>query len=303
MYQYAFRQWLFFFYIYCVLGWIYESCLVSVKQKKWTNRGFMKGPWLPIYGSGAVVILFCTLPFKAYPVAVFFVGMLAATTMEYFTGATMVKLFKVRYWDYSRYKIQLHGHICLVASFIWGGFSLLMDYVIHKPIEKLVLAIPGEVLSVITFVITVVWVYDFANAFRDAMDLRAMIIQMEALKKQLDETIAEKKEEFSESVAEKKAELAETVAQTKAELASAVAETKEQLAKSVEESRIEYARKREDFQESIKLSRNDIENRMALLRERMDKPGRRLLKNNPSADFTSLGEEAKKLREYFRRPQ
>lgn len=272
----------------------------------------MKGPWLPIYGSGAVVILFCTLPFQAYPVAVFFVGMLAATTMEYFTGAAMVKLFKVRYWDYSRYKIQLHGHICLVASLIWGGFSLLMDYVIHKPIEKLVLAIPGEVLSVMTFVITVVWVYDFANAFRDAMDLRAMIIQMEALKKQLDEIVAEKKEEFSESVAEKRAEFAESVEEKKAEFAESVVEKKEQLsraiedgreelAKSVQESRAEYARRKAEFQENLKLSRYEIENRMELLRARMDKPGRRLMKNNPGADFISLGEEAKRLREYFRR--
>ncbi len=61
----------------------------------------MKGPWLPIYGSGAVIILLVTLPFKQYPIAVYFAGAAAATMLEYITGVCMVKIFEVRYWDYS----------------------------------------------------------------------------------------------------------------------------------------------------------------------------------------------------------
>ena len=69
MYTYNLTQWLAFFIIYCFIGWCWESSFVSVKKKKWVNRGFMHGPLLPIYGSGAVLILFVSLPFKAHPVA------------------------------------------------------------------------------------------------------------------------------------------------------------------------------------------------------------------------------------------
>ena len=62
MYNYSISQWLLFFYIYCFIGWIWESCYVSVHEKKWVNRGFLHGPFLPIYGTGAIAILWATLP-------------------------------------------------------------------------------------------------------------------------------------------------------------------------------------------------------------------------------------------------
>lgn len=89
---YTFSTWLFFFYFYCFLGWVWETCYVSVLKAKWVNRGFMRGPFLPIYGSGAVVVLIFTLPFRTNAGLVFLVGMTSATLLEYFTGVAMEKL-------------------------------------------------------------------------------------------------------------------------------------------------------------------------------------------------------------------
>ena len=83
---YTFCQWLFFFYFYCFLGWIWETCYVSVLKGHWVNRGFMRGPFLPIYGSGAIIVLIFTLPYRTNAVAVFFMGMISATILEYVTG-------------------------------------------------------------------------------------------------------------------------------------------------------------------------------------------------------------------------
>ena len=63
MFHYEFRQWLSFFYLYCIFGWCFESTYVSLKQHCFVNRGFLKGPWLPLYGSGAVLVLLITMPF------------------------------------------------------------------------------------------------------------------------------------------------------------------------------------------------------------------------------------------------
>ena len=98
---YTVHQWVLLFYLYCFMGWIWESCYVSLKNHKWVNRGFLKGPLLPIYGSGAIVVLISTLVVQKNLVLVFIIGMIAATILEYITGALMEKLFHVRYWDYT----------------------------------------------------------------------------------------------------------------------------------------------------------------------------------------------------------
>ena len=171
MYTYNLTQWLAFFIIYCFIGWCWESSFVSVKKKKWVNRGFMHGPLLPIYGSGAVLILFVSLPFKAHPVAVYFAGMIAATILEYVTGVLMESLFKVRYWDYSNQKFNFQGHICLTSSLAWGFFSIAMVYWVHKPFEKFVLSIPESVLSPIVHVVMMLAAEDFALSFKTAIEL------------------------------------------------------------------------------------------------------------------------------------
>lgn len=293
MYHYAFGQWLIFFYFYCICGWIFESVYVSVRTRKLTNRGFMKGPWLPLYGSGAVVVLFCTLPLQKWPAAVYFAGAFAATVLEYITGVAMVKLFKVRYWDYSNQKLQFQGHICVSSSIAWGFLSILMVYVVHKPVEHLIFKVPDDVISVLTFLITVCIVFDFANAFRDAMDLRKLLIQMEDLKKQL-----------AEAVEERKAELAEAVEERKTDFTEAVEERRAQFVDAVEERRAEYAesmaKRRAEYEESVTKRRAELEKRLGLLKERMEKPSRHLLMHNPGSGFISLKEEAEELRRRFR---
>ncbi len=157
------------------------------------NRGFLKGPWLPLYGSGAILVLWMTLPFQNSPVEVYVVGMLGATVLEYFTGEAMVRLFKVRYWDYSNQHFQYKGHICLSSSIAWGFLSIAMVYGIQPQVERFVFWMNQEFVSVATFLITVCMVYDFSGAFREAMDLRHMLEQAEQLMAELEQRAAEKK--------------------------------------------------------------------------------------------------------------
>lgn len=175
MYSYSTMQWVLFFCVYCFLGWIWESGYVSAKERKWTNRGFMHGPFLPIYGFGAIMILLATIPVKDNLLLIFFMGMIAATILEYFTGAAMERLFHVRYWDYSNQFCNLNGYICLKCSLAWGAFSILMVRFIHVPVERCILWIPDTLEEIIAFVLTLVFVADFALSFREAMDFRNML--------------------------------------------------------------------------------------------------------------------------------
>lgn len=175
MYNYTVAQWLLFFFVYCFVGWVWESCYVSVRKHQWVNRGFMHGPLLPIYGSGAVIILLMTIPVRENLGLIFLFGMAGATTLEYCTGVCMEKLFKVKYWDYSNYRFNLNGHICLRVSIGWGVFSILLVRGLHLPVEYLVLKIPDNAAQLAAYILTVAAAVDFTQSFNEAMDLREII--------------------------------------------------------------------------------------------------------------------------------
>lgn len=183
---YPWPQWLLFFYVYCFLGWCFESALVSVAQRRPVNRGFLKGPFLPIYGTGAIAILLLTLPVRANPLLVFLLGMLAATALEFVTGACMERLFKVRYWDYSHKRFNVHGYICLTSSLAWGALSVMLVGFLHAAVEHFVLRLSADMVRALDFVLSVVFVYDFVTSLRAAYSLRKLIEQSARLRREVD---------------------------------------------------------------------------------------------------------------------
>lgn len=279
MYSYHFREWLSFFYFYCIFGWCFESTYVSFKNRHLVNRGFMKGPWLPIYGSGAILILWLTLPFQETPLLVYLTGAAGATLLEYVTGEVMVRLFRVRYWDYSNQKFQYKGHICLSSTIAWGFLSLLMVYVVHRPVERFVLGLHEDLTAVLAFLITVLMVYDFSNAFRDAMDLRAVLIQAELLRDELEERVEEKKRLMDAAVTFAKAAVEEELD-----------ETRERLEQALDE-------KRESLEQTLDEKIRQLEERQEQLKEHMTKSAGRLLLQNPGGKFASLKIDSAEIRE------
>lgn len=197
MYQYSIIQWLFFFYFYCFFGWVFESTYVSLKSRKFVNRGFMRGPFLPIYGSGAIMMLVVSMPFQENIFLTYIAGCIGATVLELVTGIVMEALFKVRYWDYSNQKFNYKGHICLSSTVAWGFLTILMTEFVHKGVEKIVFAIPAMAVNLVTVVVTVYIIIDFTLSFKAAMDLRDILVglekakeEMERIQKRLDVLIA-----------------------------------------------------------------------------------------------------------------
>lgn len=188
MYQYTAAQWLFFFFWYCFIGWIWECSYVSVKsaieRKKWSwiNRGFLHGPVIPIYGFASISILLATIPFKDTTWLIFMLGALAASFMELVTGSFMEKIFHVKYWDYSDLPLNYKGHVCLFVSLFWGALSVLMVKVIHVPIEKIILGIPGVVTEIVAFILIAVFTYDFKESLQEAMDLKELLEKLDDYK-------------------------------------------------------------------------------------------------------------------------
>ena len=178
MHIYTMGQWVLLFFFYCFCGWVWESCLVSLTQRRWVNRGFLHGPLLPIYGCGAILILFVTLPVEEDLRLVFLFGMLSATALEYVVGAAMEKLFKVRYWDYSQHRFNLNGHICLGASVIWGLFSILLVRFLHPPVGRLLADVPAWGVDPLALVLTAAFTVDVVRSVQAALDLRELLTRL-----------------------------------------------------------------------------------------------------------------------------
>lgn len=184
-YHYTIAQWLLYFFIYCFIGWCFESTYVSLKKRRFVNRGFLMGPFLPIYGSGAIMMLVVSAPFQDNMIATYFAGLVGATALEYVTGVTMEALFKVRYWDYSNQKFNFQGHICLSSSLAWGAFTVLLTKWIHKPIERLVMKIPqGAVIAIVSVIGAILFV-DLVISVKAALDLRAVLYKLEKAKQEM----------------------------------------------------------------------------------------------------------------------
>jgi len=177
MHVYTTGQWVLLFFFYCLCGWIWESCYVSVRQGHWVNRGFLHGPLLPIYGSGAIIILLATIPVAENLVLVWLFGMIAATALEYATGAAIERIFKVRYWDYSNQRFNLNGHICLTSSIAWGFFSILMVRLIHPPIARLLARVPSFCVDPLALLLTAAFTVDAVRSVQAALDLRDLLVK------------------------------------------------------------------------------------------------------------------------------
>ena len=285
---YTTAQWFFFFYVYCFIGWIWESGFVSAKSHQLVNRGFMHGPFLPIYGSGAIVILISTIGVKDNLYLVFLFGMISSTILEYFTGAAMEKLFQVRYWDYSKHKFNLKGHICLQVSLGWGLFSILMVKVIQPLVENLVLQIPNTIVDILSFALTIIVCVDMTVSWNEAMDLKSTLIKLaesneglRLLKEKTDFVIAIAEEEASqrkETFEKKKMSAKETLAANLEEARLKKVETLEGISSRIEELK---ASKPEEFITEQRMKLAELKEKMLQRTDRDYSRASRILKRNP----------------------
>lgn len=141
-----------FFCIYSILGWIAESLYVSYYQKKLVNRGFLIGPYCPIYGLGAILTILYIDQYKDNILTVFILGVAICGTLEYITSYLMEKLFKARWWDYSNRKFNLNGRICLKNATLFGIGSIFILYISQPYIEPLINNTNKKLLIIISII-------------------------------------------------------------------------------------------------------------------------------------------------------
>jgi len=113
------------FFVFSIIGWIFEGLLSIIRDHEIVNRGFLNGPYCPIYGTGATLFILL-MHWTERPLELFFLGGIFACLLEYFTSWLMEKLFKGRWWDYSHWPFNINGRVCLYGFLTFGLFASLM---------------------------------------------------------------------------------------------------------------------------------------------------------------------------------
>lgn len=250
----------------------------------------MKGPFLPIYGFGAVIILFAAMPLMFSPLLVYVMCVFAATVLELATGIVMESLFKVKYWDYSGNFLNYKGYICFKSSVTWGFMGLLITYVVNEPVAKFINSVSIVFIGILVGIISVIFVYDFVVSFREAYSLREMIMNNEKLMKELNEL---------------KVNIAVAVGEVSDKRAIAVAEIKEKIDTALSYTEIDdYIIDKIEELKKLGIDKH-IEQWRAksnVLKERIEKLDLRkvaILRRNPTAR-SKRGFE-KEIREFLKR--
>lgn len=142
---------IFFFFTGSVCGYVWEVLIFLVKEGTFRNRGFLYGPWLPVYGIGAVLFSVVLSPRellpdssgkykKNHPVTVFFLSALLGSGLELVIGWFLDFFWNLRYWDYSGYFLDFRGYICLVSALGFGITGVLWVWHFFKNIAKMVVS-------------------------------------------------------------------------------------------------------------------------------------------------------------------
>lgn len=160
------------FIIYAFIGWILEIIYTYIRTKKVINRGFLIGPYCPIYGMGCILI---TLLLKKYyddPIVFAIMSMIICSILEYLTSYAMEKVFKARWWDYRDRKFNINGRICLETLVPFGIGALVIMYVVNPFIVNLLNIIPEIIIYILFISIFVMFVLDIIISFNAISKIR-----------------------------------------------------------------------------------------------------------------------------------
>lgn len=148
------------FMIYSVIGWLIEIIVVGTEEKKFINRGFMIGPYLPIYGYSSIIMIFYLNHYKDNIITVFLLAVVVCSIMEYLVSYFLEKMFNARWWDYSTRKFNINGRVCLTNAFAFGLLGVLLVYIVNPFFEELLLRVNSKWLILIALWLCIIYISD-----------------------------------------------------------------------------------------------------------------------------------------------
>ena len=243
---------LLYFFIYSFLGWCTEVAYATVKERRFVNRGFLNGPWCPIYGVGVSAVVTLLDGFRDSLLLLYLSSLVLVTLIEGMTGFIMDKIFHHKWWDYTGLPLNIGGYVCLPFSIAWGAACVVIVKGIHPLIERLVGFLPEAAGAALLCVLTVCLAADVAVTTAGILKLNRRLDMLERIGAELHEISDRMGANIHENVmdAMEKAEALEDVAQARKEQLDALSgEARERLDLLSGETRERYDMLRQRYAE------------------------------------------------------
>lgn len=164
---YGITTYILFFFSFSVLGYIWEEGLHFYQTGEFVKRGTLYGPWLPIYGSGGVLVLLLLRKIFKNPVSTFFLTMFIAAVLEYGTSYVLELLKGVRWWDYSGYFMNLNGRICLEGTVLFGLGGCLIIYILAPRLGKIYNRLKLHIKIILCIILVIFFLVDMIYSFQN----------------------------------------------------------------------------------------------------------------------------------------
>lgn len=160
------------YFIYSIIGWFLEVGLAFYEHKKFVNRGFLIGPYCPIYGVGCLLLTILLSKYINEPGVIFALSIFICATLEYLTSYLMEKIFKLRWWDYSNMKFNINGRICLETLIPFGIIGVLVVKYISPFLINTINSINFNFLIIINIIILSILITDILISFNVVFNLK-----------------------------------------------------------------------------------------------------------------------------------
>lgn len=174
-----------YFIVYSVLGWCMETVYCSILERRFVPRGFLFGPMCPIYGVGVLMMVCWFQPLMDRPVLFYLTATVCMSAWEYFVGWFLETTTHIKYWDYSMYRFNLQGRICLWVCLTWGVLAYVVIFWIHPFVSGLLALIPLTALYIADMVMAGVLVIDIAVTIQQLTLITKVLTKLSAVSEEL----------------------------------------------------------------------------------------------------------------------
>ena len=176
---------LWIYILYSIIGWMVEVSYAGLEKGKFINRGFLNGPYCPIYGCGMLIVISLLYPIRDNWIILFFGSFLLTTILEYLTGFILEKFFQNKWWDYSNYPFNINGYICLKFSIFWGLGCTFIVKIVHPMIYWFISIIPNLLDQIFLSIIILLILIDFIETILDILNFNKKIKSLDDLAKKM----------------------------------------------------------------------------------------------------------------------
>lgn len=174
-------KYLYYFFIYSFLGWCLEVCYAALNTGIFVNRGFLNGPYCPIYGVGVVIVILLVFPLRKNMLLLYVASVVLTSVLELVTGFALEKIFHYRWWNYSDVPFNIDGYVCLKFSLMWGIACIIVVDVIHPLVDDFVRWIPHFIGKILLGIMIVMMAIDLVATVETVLKLNSRLEKIDKI--------------------------------------------------------------------------------------------------------------------------